>query len=613
MLNKRVKMLLTLALAGAMVLSEPAASWASGEETGKSSQSESKKSDDEDSEKADKAEGKKEEKAGSKKKKVSSNGTSSNTASSNKVSATPALNKGKTQEKDSDDPENQKEKKSATETPVLEKETENVLPAGKAQSWEEDDKIEELDAREERAHAFQNTFNITGGAEGTDYSYDSSTGVLTVSTNKELTVSGTVSEGSMVVNSPEGANLHLNGLDMTTSANSALNIVSGTGKTQIYLEGNSNNILNGAGSGIQVDSGSNVNIDGTGILSGTGVTGNRTVTISGGNILADVKNLEDDKLIKKEPEDESTGAPADLSANTLYSVSGNTAAYKNGVYSSQDGKVALYIQEGYQAVVSGDTLYVVSVNATPSPSVTPSPSPSPSVTPSPSPSVTMSPKPTVVPDLASETGNGLYWIDSGKTYRSGATLQFYATGDGYGPEEPQELNPVIGSTRYIPVNWNVSTTSTYVSGSNGSARGTWNKYTKETQGSTSGGAYVPGEYRYEASFLLSTTGTTSVPFTLQVNYQKQAYDGSKWRDDGGTVSKSVGFYILNTTATVTPTPRPSTTYVQSTVTTSAAGSSVSSNAKNATTGDETPIGTLVVLLVAAVISGAAVFRKKRIH
>lgn len=42
---------------------------------------------------------------------------------------------------------------------------------------------------------------------------------------------------------------------------------------------------------------------------------------------------------------------------------------------------------------------------------------------------------------ADARNNGIYWIDPGATYRSGSTLQFYATGDGYGPEEPQESNP----------------------------------------------------------------------------------------------------------------------------------------------------------------------------
>ena len=84
--------------------------------------------------------------------------------------------------------------------------------------------------------------------------------------------------------------------------------------------------------------------------------------------------------------------------------------------------------------------------------------------------------PPPVPEIASEADNAPYWIDQGVTYRSGALLQFYATGAGYGPDEPQKLNPVNKSTRYIPVSWKVSTKS-----HNGtrSVKGTWRKYTED--------------------------------------------------------------------------------------------------------------------------------------
>lgn len=48
---------------------------------------------------------------------------------------------------------------------------------------------------------------------------------------------------------------------------------------------------------------------------------------------------------------------------------------------------------------------------------------------------------------ASAERNSIYWINPGATYRSGATLQFYATGDGYGPEEPQGSDPAISALR----------------------------------------------------------------------------------------------------------------------------------------------------------------------
>lgn len=152
----------------------------------------------------------------------------------------------------------------------------------------------------------------------------------------------------------------------------------------------------------------------------------------------------------------------------------------------------------------------------------------------------------LTPDLASADDNGLYWIDRGQTYRSGAVLQFYATGDGYGPEEPQELDPKDGSTRYIPVDWSVSTTSSQVVKGSRKIKGTWNKYSEETMGHRDNGNYVPGEYRYKNSFQLNTTGISSVPFTLRVKYQRQTYDERKgWRNDGNTAYKSVNFYIRN--------------------------------------------------------------------
>lgn len=64
-----------------------------------------------------------------------------------------------------------------------------------------------------------------------------------------------------------------------------------------------------------------------------------------------------------------------------------------------------------------------------------------------------------IPDQqADPTQNGLYWINEGATYRSGASLQFYATGDGYGPDTAQETDPVAGATRYVPVSWSVTAT-----------------------------------------------------------------------------------------------------------------------------------------------------------
>lgn len=142
--------------------------------------------------------------------------------------------------------------------------------------------------------------------------------------------------------------------------------------------------------------------------------------------------------------------------------------------------------------------------------------------------------------------NGLFWINAGATYRSGATLQFYATGAGYGPEEPQELDPMKHATRYKPVSWSV-----------GKTKGSWKKYSEATVGQSISGAYSSGEYRFKGSFTLNTTKTISVPYTLRVKYQREVYDGKQWKADGKTASKSVRFYIRNVSdATTTSKPKP---------------------------------------------------------
>lgn len=142
--------------------------------------------------------------------------------------------------------------------------------------------------------------------------------------------------------------------------------------------------------------------------------------------------------------------------------------------------------------------------------------------------------------------NGLYWINAGATYRSGATLQFYATGAGYGPDEPQELQPVKHATRYKPVSWSV-----------GKVKGSWQKYTEKTTGQNISGTYSSGEYRFKGSFTLNTTKTKAVPYTLRVKYQREVYDGNRWKPDGKTAYNSVRFYIKKVSDTTTSSkPKP---------------------------------------------------------
>lgn len=620
MLNKRVKTFLTLMLAGAMVLSEPAASWAASDEA---SQTESTKSDTEDSEKEELPADKKEDKSTKKNKKASGNSASSDDTVSKSASFSRVLSKASAAPEEEepgemDDEEDDKadevdkvkkdEKTSDdTETAVQENENEGVDLTDDEEVGEEDvsetDGTSETDSTSkeetpvEPKARYADPFSVGGGISDNDYWYNTETGVLTISTNKTLSVTGKTTDGSSIsVNSAQSPSLSLNGLHITTSANSAINVF-GNGQVAFYLGGNGEfsniNVLNGKTSSIHI-AGGNVTIDGPGVLSGNKING--TVHVKGGNILAPITNPVAVSGNIKLEQQIITG----LSVNALYTISGNSGAdYKNQVYSSGDGRIGLYLPKlesgySYSAKTNGRVLNINRIK-------------------DPAPPAIDKLTPTPEPDKANEADNGLYYIDSNTTYRSGATLQFYATGAGYGPEEPQELNPVEGSTRYIPTDWKVSTTSSSVSSNGSSAKGSWTEYSEETTGRGSGDSYIPGEYRYKGSFLINTTGTSSVPFTLQVNYNRQTYraDGT-WIDDGTTASKSVNFYIRNTTATVTN--RPSTTpYIRSTVTTSATRSGISTNARNAATGDETPIGTLVLLLAAAAISGTAIFRKKRMR
>lgn len=598
MLNKRVKTLLTLMLAGAMVLSEPAASWASGEETAEIEETtESQKSSDTESEKEEKAEGKKDEKTGDKKKKVSGNAASSNKGAG-KASADKAgkdLDKVKdpeaVAEKEAEAPKDAEDGPEAAVPESAGPEAEETIKPSKSKFLEEvpaDDGEEENKADEKRARVYENLFNVEGGSEGTDYSFDPDTGVLTISTNRKMTLSSVLpaASNSISVNSPMGATLALEKLQISTSNNSAINIMS-TGQVDVDISGQ--NGLVGADSSIQ----GNVTIDstdGTGILSGSPIKG--TVTVKGGNILMPVEKAVDvdgKTLVRN---------AGTLSANTTYSVnvSGNEVKnYKNGIRSDVSGNVVMYLPTGYEVKARGTVLNVSKPASTTTPPATDTPKPN---TPTPE-----------QPYKADEADNVLYMganSSSQMVFNAGQRLEFYAAGAGYGPEEPQEVNdPIDGSTRYIPSNWNVSTTSSSVSGNN-SASGKWNKDKDMKEKS--------GQYRYEGSFQLSPAGLTTtsaaVGYTLRVNYERETYRESKgdWVSDGTVAYRTQSFSIRGT---ATPTVRP-TSYVRSTVTTSALRSNVSSNARNATTSDETPIGTMVLLLIVAGISGTVIFRKKRI-
>ena len=75
---------------------------------------------------------------------------------------------------------------------------------------------------------------VSGGTEGTDYVY--SGGVLTVKTNKALTISGTTSADRIVVDSPNGANITLSDVSVTFGTSvphAAFEIVESSGDVKI--------------------------------------------------------------------------------------------------------------------------------------------------------------------------------------------------------------------------------------------------------------------------------------------------------------------------------------------------------------------------------------------
>lgn len=190
------------------------------------------------------------------------------------------------------------------------------------------------------------------------------------------------------------------------------------------------------------------------------------------------------------------------------------------------------------------TLFIfVPINEVNAAGATPYPSTQPRVelTPTPQPYPSVTPMSAV---RANKANNKIFWIRYGATYRADATLQFYATGDGYGPEEQQELYPTYSSTRYIPVSWAVKAQRAVDSMTTNKVTGTWKRYTEIAGGTAINGFYSPSEYRFKASFKIKT-GVGSIPYQLTVKYKGQIYDGRKWMDTKETTLRSVNFYIKN--------------------------------------------------------------------
>ena len=164
---------------------------------------------------------------------------------------------------------------------------------------------------------------------------------------------------------------------------------------------------------------------------------------------------------------------------------------------------------------------------------------------------------------ASPTNNTITGLST--SYNKGATVTF--TMNGAGADNPSEE----GNERYVPVKYKISNS----------------------------------EFKFEdnqnpklaKSFTISTAGT----YTLTVTFQKQVYDAEsgKWKNVDGVTDTKTATVKINATTTSTGTLSKTGTASKTTTTTT----STTSKAKNAKTGDETPVGAVVTVFV---LAGAAV-------
>ena len=170
---------------------------------------------------------------------------------------------------------------------------------------------------------------------------------------------------------------------------------------------------------------------------------------------------------------------------------------------------------------------------------------------------------TEVLSAASPTQNTITGLNA--SYNKGATVTF--TMNGAGADNPSEE----GNERYVPVKYKIGNS----------------------------------EFKFEdnqnpklaKSFTISTAGT----YTLTVTFQKQVYDAEsgKWKNVDGVTDTKTATVKINATTTSTGTLSKTGTASKTTTTTT----STTSKAKNAKTGDETPVGAVVTVFV---LAGAAV-------
>ena len=172
---------------------------------------------------------------------------------------------------------------------------------------------------------------------------------------------------------------------------------------------------------------------------------------------------------------------------------------------------------------------------------------------------------------ASTTQNTITGLNA--SYNKGATVTF--TMNGAGADNPSEE----GNERYVPVKYKIGNS----------------------------------EFKFEdnqnpklaKSFTISTAGT----YTLTVTFQKQVYDAEsgKWKNVDGVTDTKTATVKINATTTSTGTLSKTGTASKTTTTTT----STTSKAKNAKTGDETPVGAVVTVFVLAGASVVVLIARKR--
>ena len=133
-----------------------------------------------------------------------------------------------------------------------------------------------MPGNEMKVKAIHTAFSVSGGTSGTDYTEVGGTLTIMKSTSIEITnyIAGSSTTGIIVVDSPDGANITLNGVNIDVSGTDykcAFQIASGSGDVTVTLNGN--NVLKSGNfrAGLQKDTDNKtLTIKGSGSLKATG-------------------------------------------------------------------------------------------------------------------------------------------------------------------------------------------------------------------------------------------------------------------------------------------------------------------------------------------------------